>query len=410
MNNIEVFKHRRLICMISTLAICICIGFVYAWSVLQNPIVVKFQWVDTKVTLAYTMNIICSNVIAMILGSIIRKISIRTCVLIGSVLFGLGLLATGFVTYIWQLYLFYGIVGGFGTGLIYPQLMSYVVRLYPERTGIASGIATAAYGSGAVIWAPVSTAFINNVGISNTFKILGIVFLIVCVAFSLLLKDPPEGFREALIPRKTKQVVGTDLDMNRGQMLKTARFYMTIGAFSCGLVAGVIIISNASPILQDTLSYTVERAALFVSVFSLCNVGGRFLWGTLSDRIGLYNAITGVFAVCILSMALLVFFGTEVVMIVGMGLAASCYGGLASMLTPFTGLSFGYRYITENFGCMFVVYGIASLIGPVLATKLKTPDGYTGAFLVTCALAIIGLVVVQLLRVKCEKVGRKVKK
>ena len=395
------FKRRRVVCLIATMIICVCVGFVYAWSVLQNPIILNYGWANSKVALGYTVMIICSNVIALVLGSWIKKVSIRTCILVGAVLFGGGLIASGFMGQLWQLYLFYGVLTGFGNGLIYPQMMSYVVKLFPERAGVASGLGTASYGSGAVIWAPTATAFIGNMGVSNTFKVLGLAFLIVCVAFALLLKDPPEGFREALVKDKPKANVASDYDMNRSQMLRTGKFYMIVSTFSCGLVAGVIIISNASPILQSALAYTPAKAAIFVSVFSLCNMGGRFLWGSLSDKIGLYNAITGVFVVCVIATALLAFIGVEAIMIVAMGLAASCYGGLASMLTPLTGKTFGHKNLTSNFGCMYVVYGVASLIGPVLATTFKTESGgYTITFLVSCILAIIGLVIVQLLRKK----------
>lgn len=395
------FKRRRIICLIATLIICVCVGFVYAWSVLQNPIIEQYGWENSKVALGYTVMIICSNVIALVLGSWIKKVSIRTCILVGAVLFGGGLIASGFMGQLWQLYIFYGVLTGFGNGLIYPQMMSYVVKLFPERAGVASGLGTASYGSGAVIWAPAATAFIGQMGVSSTFKVLGLVFLIVCVAFAMLLKDPPEGFREALVETKYSVAVDSVNDMTRGQMLKTRAFYLIVATFSCGLVAGVIIISNASPILQSALAYSPERAALFVSVFSLCNMGGRFLWGSLSDKIGLYNAITGVFIVCVVATALMAFVNIEIIMLIAMGLAASCYGGLASNLTPLTGKMFGHKNLTSNFGCMYVVYGFASLIGPVLATTFKTESGgYTITFLVSCILALIGLVIVQLLRRK----------
>ena len=158
-----------------------------------------------------------------------------------------------------------------------------------------------------------------------------------------------------------------------------------VGVFTCGLVAGVIVISQASPILQQSYDFPASRAALFVSLFAACNMAGRFLWGGLSDRLGIQKTVAAVFALCILSMA---------------ALAASCYGGFASVLTPLTSRMFGPRYITENYGVMYVVFGLASLIGPALAVRCKAAAGgsYTGAFLAAAALALAGLVLSRFLK------------
>ena len=178
-----------------------------------------------------------------------------------------------------------------------------------------------------------------------------------------------------------------------GQMVKTAAFYGMVVIFTCGLVAGVIVISQASPILQNAYGFTSATAAVFVSVFAACNMAGRFLWGSLSDRLGLRRVITAVSAVCILAMLLLTLCHATVPAVIAMGVAASCYGGFASVLTPLTAQVFGSKYITENYGVMYIVFGLASLIGPVLAVRLRTPDGaYTWAFAAAAVLAAVGLI------------------
>ena len=188
-------------------------------------------------------------------------------------------------------------------------------------------------------------------------------------------------------------------------MVRTGAFYRMVAVFTCGLVAGVIVISQASPILQQTLGYAPARAALFVSVFSACNMAGRFVWGSLSDRLGLVNTAGAVFLLCILSMAALAVTGAEGLVLLFMGVAASCYGGLASLLTPLTARMFGPRYITENYGVMYVVFGLASLIGPSLATTFKTAGGgsYTGAYVTAAVLAVIGLALSRSLKAPSRK-------
>ncbi len=393
------FARRRWVCLIAAMVICVCAGFGYAWSVLQNPIITRFGWADSGVALAYTITVLCSTMAPLIFGGLIRRLSTRLGVVVGAVLFGAGLFLTGLMTQLWQLYLFYGVISGLGVGFIYPSMMAYVVRLFPDRSGMASGLGTAAYGSGAILWAPTAAALMEGMGMTRAFQVLGVLFAVVILAGSLLLTDPPEGFQAAMAP-KTGGAQGGASDLRRGQMVRTGAFWIMVIVFTCGLVAGVIVISQASPILQQSLGYSSATAAIFVSVFSACNMAGRFLWGSLSDKLGLVNTAGAVFLLCILSMGLLAVVAAEVPVLVFMGLAASCYGGLASILTPLTARMFGARYITENYGVMYVVFGLASLIGPSLATTFKTIGGgsYTGAYLTAAVLAVVGLILSRFLK------------
>ena len=155
MNDINGFLKRRWPAMIASLLICICAGFGYAWSVLQTPIIAAHGWPDQQVSLTYTVTVLCSTMAPLFFGGLIRRLGTRRCVVVGAVLFGAGLMATGWISGgVWQLYLFYGVLSGLGTGFVYPAMMAYVVRLFPEKSGMASGLGTAAYGSRAILWAP----------------------------------------------------------------------------------------------------------------------------------------------------------------------------------------------------------------------------------------------------------------
>ena len=322
--SVRAFAGRRWLCLISAMVICVCAGFGYAWSVLQTPIIAQFGWADSGVALAYTITVVCSTMAPLLFGGLIRRMSSRLCVAVGAVLFGAGLFAAGLMSQLWQLYLFYGVISGLGVGFIYPSMMAYVVRLFPDRSGMASGLGTAAYGSGAILWAPTAAVLMEKVGLGSAFRVLGVLFAAVILLGSLLLAEPPEGFHAAMAPAASGGQ-GSGADLNRGQMVRTGAFYRMVAVFTCGLVAGVIVISQASPILQQTLGYAPARAALFVSVFSACNMAGRFVWGSLSDRLGLVNTAGAVFLLCILSMAALAVTGAEGLVLLFMGVAASCY-------------------------------------------------------------------------------------
>ena len=174
--SVRAFADRRWLCLISAMVICVCAGFGYAWSVLQTPIIARFGWADSGVALAYTITVVCSTMAPLLFGGLIRRMSSRLCVAVGAVLFGAGLFAAGLMSQLWQLYLFYGVISGLGVGFIYPSMMAYVVRLFPDRSGMASGLGTAAYGSGAILWAPTAAALMEKVGLGSAFRVLGVLF------------------------------------------------------------------------------------------------------------------------------------------------------------------------------------------------------------------------------------------
>ena len=399
-NRSDPFLKSRWLCLLASMVVCVCAGFGYAWSVLQTPIMANYGWPDSQVSLAYTLTVLCSTMASLFFAPLIRRLGTRRCVVLGALLFGGGLFCTGMMNSLWQLYVFYGILSGLGVGFIYPTMMAYVVRLFPDRSGMASGLGTAAYGSGAILWAPAAVALMDAVSLSVAFRVLGVLFLAVILMGSLLLRVPPVGFQETLCPAPEQDHTQASRDLNRSQMVRTPAFYLMLVVFTCGLVAGMIVISQASPILQQAYDFPAARAALFVSVFAACNMAGRFLWGSLSDKLGLKTATAAVSVLCILSMLVLALVGSPAIAVCAMGLAASCYGGFASVLTPLTAQVFGPRYITENYGVMYLVFGLASLIGPVMAVQFKNAAGgsYAGAFLTAAVMAAVGLVLSRFIK------------
>lgn len=397
------FKKKRVICFCAVLLTCLCTGFGYAWSVMQTPIVKAFGWNAASVSLTFTMTVVFSTLSPLFLGKIIGKMSTQKTIFIGAIVYGFGLFATGFITELWQLYLFYGVFSGLGCGMVYPTMMSYSVRLFPDKPGFASGLATAAYGAGAIIWAPVAVALTDAFTISYAFHVLGLGFALIILCMSFLMKEPPKDFMKGVIKNKEKKEVKieTTKDLRRIEMVKTTKFYLTLTIFTFGLTAGLMIISQASPILQQSLLFTPAKAAIFVSVFAACNMAGRFFWGGISDKIGVSKVVTYILIVAIVSMVTLSFVSLQPIILIAMGIAASCYGGLASVLTPLTSAMFGRRYLTENYGVMYVVFGLASLVAPNVAIAFKNMSGtYIGAYVTAAILAILALLLSTLLKQK----------
>ena len=351
---------RRWSAMVGALLICLCAGFGYAWSVIQTPIAQLHGWLSAQVSMTYPITVACSTMSPLLFGSLVRKLGTRRCMIFGSLLFGSGLILCSYMTAVWQLYLCYGVMTGLGVGFIYPTLMSYVVQLFPERPGMASGLGTAFYGSGAILWAPAMVSMIHSRTLSGAFRLMGALFLAVILLCSLFIRKlsaagkkrrrtgrRPCGFRAGSVP----EADGSHAEL----LLHGGGVYLCFGGRYHGDQSGV-------PILQDMLGSTAAQAAVFVSAFSACNTCGRFVWGGLSDKLGLKLVMKVEFLLCILSMAALAFGHSRLIILVSMGVAASCYGGFAAILTPMTAWVFGPKYIGENYGVMYVVFGLASLI------------------------------------------------
>ena len=407
--SIEQFKSKRTLIFIAALVVTFCAGFGYAWSILQSAIMEQHpDWSGSAIAITYTLQVAISCLGPIPLSPIITRLSVKQNILVGGILYGIGLIACGFVTTLPLMYLFYGGFAGAGVAFIYPQMMSYSVKVLADKGSMASGFMAAAYGSGAVIWAPVANALIGNRGLGTTLTVLGVIYLVAIVALSFCLADIPEGYVAAIAKPASdakdeapKRVVE---DKTRGEMVKTATCWIMMVCFSLALTSGMLAISQAKGIVAATAGGAIaENAALAVSVITLFNTLGRLFWGTVSTKTGIYNVNIIICACAAIFMGALAVIPSGVGIVVFLALTASCFGGLATLLTPMTADFFGYKNLTVNFGFMYIAFAVAALIGPRLATSMvKTlADGstsYSTAYIVGAILSVVALVCAVILK------------
>src|SRR6202047_1419316 len=174
----------------------VALGAVYAWSVFRVPLSKQFHWSIAQVTLTFTISIFVLGVAAFFGGLWLNKKGPRVVALTGGFLYGLGVFLASFsANKLWWLYLSYGLIGGIGLGLSYIVPVAVLVKWFPDRRGLITGIAVGGFGAGALITAPVATRLIQGVGVLNTFAWLGIAYLIVTVVAGLFMRNPPDGWR-----------------------------------------------------------------------------------------------------------------------------------------------------------------------------------------------------------------------
>jgi len=403
---IEKFKRVRIICFVASLLICLCSGFGYSWSVLQTPFVQEHGWSVSSVALAYTLTVMLSSLTPIVFNKLINKMSVKQTILLGGVLLSAGLVLVQFSVSVTHLYLTYSLLTGVGTGFIYPTMMSYAVKLFPDKKSVASGCMAAAYGSGSVIWAPVTVRIMTHSSLSVALLILGVIFFIAVTTAGFFLKPIPEGFVELMEGSAPSteyvSVLGKKTpDRKRGQIIRTVIFYAMILAFTAGTTSGMMIISQASPILQQALGCSAAAAAVFVSVFAVCNTAGRLIWGLVAQKIGVYNVLLLLLAISTLFMLLLSITPGVVLIVIAMALVASCYGGLATVITPMTSDMFGTKYLSENYGLMYMVFGLGALVGPRVAIACNAASGgksYAQAFLLAALISVGGILLALYLK------------
>lgn len=189
------FKQIRWRCMISAMFLALFSGIGYAWSVFQGPLIQLFGWDLKTISLTFTIQVLTSTISPVFLGKYQKKIGVANYLRLGITVYTAGLFATSFTPAITYLYLIFGVIVGIGLGMLYPCLVAYATSLFPDKTGLASGLLAGAYGFGAVLWAPTATCFIVKYGVLMVFAILAVLFVVVMLPLSFLIREVPEEFR-----------------------------------------------------------------------------------------------------------------------------------------------------------------------------------------------------------------------
>ncbi|WP_094606929.1 L-lactate transporter [Sporomusa silvacetica DSM 10669] len=388
-------KCNRWLILGAAVVINICIGTLYAWSVFALPLGKTFGWAATSIALAFTINHALSPV-AMIGGGYIQdRLGSKANVIIGGIMFGVGLFITGFVSSVEMLYITYSVLAGIGGGCVYSGTLGNTVKFFPDKRGLASGLVAAGYGSGATIVAPVASSMIASFGVLTTFKILGAVFFVVIMLCSLLIKNAPAGFKPEgwNPPVAAKTTKPAARDMAWTQMLRDSTWWVVLVMLTCGALSGLMITAFASPIGQQMFKLNPMDAALFVSLVAVSNSLGRIIFGAVSDKIGRSNTIMIMYVISAMGMLNLTFTSSVAgfaVSAIGVG---AVFGGFMSTMPSIISERYGLKNFGVNYGITFIGFSLAAIFGPMTAATVRQSTGtYEQAFWIALGLNIVGLV------------------
>jgi OFA family oxalate/formate antiporter-like MFS transporter len=342
----------------------------------------QFGWSIPEVTLTFTISIFVLGVAAFFGGLWLNRTGPRNVAVTGGALYGLGVFLASFsANKLWWLYLSYGLIGGIGLGFAYIVPVAVLVKWFPDRRGLITGIAVGGFGAGALITAPLATRLIQNVGVLDTFAYLGIAFLIVTVVAGFFMRNPPNGWHpEGWRPTSSQTSQRAGHDYTLSEALKTWQWYVLWLLLFLNTCAGISIISQEAPIFQELTGATTVAAAGMVGVVSIGNAAGRVFWAWASDLISRRATFGVMFVLQAVLFWLLPTSQAALSMTIITFVVLMCYGGGFGTMPAFAADYFGSSNVGPIYGLMLTAWGAASAFGPLLIAHMRQAYGsYGGA-------------------------------
>lgn len=384
---------------IALAAVCmqICLGAVYGWSVFKKPLMGAEHWTETSVQLNFTVAILFLGIGTIIGGLWQDRVGPRKVAGTAGILYGLGYMISAISAShhsLHGLYLGYGVFGGIGMGMGYICPVATLVKWFPDMRGLMTGVAVCGYGFGAAVMSPFAAWEIKNHGVSETFWTLGIVYLIVVVVAAQFYANPPQGWRPAgWEPRTAVAKAAGTYDFTVNEALGRWQFYLLFLLLFLNVSAGIMIISQASPMAQEMVGMSVLQAAAMVGVISLCNGLGRVFWAWVSDYLGRARVYFVLYLVQFVIFLLLPRIHDWTLFTVAFALIGLCYGGGFGTMPSFTADFFGAKYMGGIYGINLLAWGLAAIPTPIMIAHIHQDLGrYVPAIHVVTIVMLCSLV------------------
>ena len=414
----------------AALAIHLSIGQAYAFSVFNLPLSKLIgitasapdDWKLKTIGWTFSTAIFFLGASAAMFGSWLERVGPRKAMFVAALCFGGGfeIAALGVRTHqFWLLILGYGVLGGIGLGLGYISPVSTLIKWFPDRPGMATGMAIMGFGGGAMIASPLSVALMahfrtpTSVGVAPTFVTLGIIYFLYMMFGVFTVRLPAPGWKPArwTPPAVPKKLV-TTANVEVNEAMRTPQFWLLWAVLCLNVTAGIGVLGQASPMSQEMFPgvVTVTAAAGFVALLSLANMLGRFGWSSLSDRIGRKATYTTFFVLGIVLYALVPTTGrlhNVAAFVLGFVIIISMYGGGFATVPAYLKDLFGTMHVGAIHGRLLTAWSVAGVLGPVLVNYIREyqidrgvpkADAYTVTMYLMAALLAVGLICNLLIR------------
>ena len=370
------------------------LGTLYGWSVFVAPLEARFGWKRAETSMVFTIAVTVFALSFVLAGRIQDKYGPLPCSLIGGVLVSLGFFFCAYTTSLNYLYVCFGVIGGLGNGFGYATPIPVMAKWFPDKRGLAIGLAVGAYGAGSAIFGPLAQLkLIPAYGLAATFQILGAIFLVMTMVGAVLLRNPPAGYR----PAGWVAVSGAGLGAQEfapAEVLRTSSFYWMWFGYALGCSAGLMVISQLVPFAKSVGVVGAALSTMTLVVGAVGNASGRILSGWVSDRLGRFNVLRVMIGVSVVAMLGLAAIGSSVgLLYAGVFVVYWCYGTQLSVNGVAAADFWGTKNAGVNYGMLFTAWGVAGIIGPRIGGVLYDRyHNYQAAFQTAAVLAGIALI------------------
>jgi OFA family oxalate/formate antiporter-like MFS transporter len=381
----------------------IALGTLYAWSVFVAPLEKEFGWKRVQTSNVFTIAVVVFALTFIVAGRLQDKFGPFWVSLTGGVLVSLGFFLCAFTNSLMYLYICFGVIGGLGNGFGYATPIPVMAKWFPDKRGLAVGLAVAGYGAGSALFGPLANLkLIPAYGVHTTFMILGAIFLVMTVIGAFLLKNPPAGYKPAgwTPAPPTAKTGATTQEFTPSEVLRTPAFYFMWIAYALGTSAGLMVISQLVPFAKSVHISSAALATMGLVVGAAGNASGRILSGWMSDAMGRLNVLRLMIGISMISMPLLYLAGGNVSLLyVMVFIVYWCYGTQLSVNGSATADFWGTKNAGINYGMLFTAWGVAGIIGPRIGGVLFDKyHNYQMAFYTAAVLAAVALVAELLAR------------
>jgi OFA family oxalate/formate antiporter-like MFS transporter len=380
--------------VVGGLSMNLALGTLYGWSVFVAPLEARFGWKRADTSMVFTIAVIVFALSFVAAGRIQDKFGPLPCSLAGGILVSLGFYLCSYTTSLTYLYVCFGVIAGLGNGFGYSTPIPVMAKWFPDKRGLAVGLAVGGYGAGSAIFGPLSQLkLIPAYGLSATFQILGAIFFVMTMIGALLLRNPPSGYQPAgWSPAQVKNAASAR-EFTPGEMLRTRTFYLMWVGYALGCSAGLMVISQLVPFAKSVGIAAAALTTMTLVVGAFGNASGRILSGWMSDRLGRINVLRAMIGISMVAMPALYAAGRNVALLyAAVFVVYWCYGTQLSVNGVAASDFWGTRNAGVNYGILFTAWGVAGIIGPRIGGVLYDRyHNYQAAFYSAAALAGVAL-------------------
>lgn len=398
------FERKALLVVGAGLGLNLVLGVLYSWSIVSKALVAEWGWSASAASLPYAIACGMFALTMVFAGRLQDKIGPRLVAMAGGVVCGMGLFIAGLGSSQSSLpvVLGFGLLTGAGIGLGYAAATPAAVKWFGlARKGMVTGIVVSGFGLASIYIAPLTTWLLATYGISWTFRILGIAFMVLALLFSRMIENPPAGYEAPPVAARASGSSGTGAakpaeELEWHAMVKQPRFYLLWASYAFSAFAGLMIIGHMAKIAAVQVP-GADFGFLLVAMLAVGNASGRLVAGTLSDRIGTVTTMVAAFLGQAAAMLLLGTVDSLVMLVVTAMAVGAFYGALLAVFPAATAGMFGTKHLGVNYGLVFTAWGVGGVFGSMAAGRIfDVTGGYGTAYTIAAVLLVVASVLAPL--------------